>query len=228
MIRAHNLSKKFGFTEALSNVSFTLEQGQFAALLGVNGAGKTTLVRILSTLSRASTGEVQMAGLDAYKKSLQVRRLVGVMSHLSFLYPELTAVENLQFYAAMYRVPHGGQRVNRLLQDVGLAERRFEPVRTFSRGMQQRLALARAVLHQPKILLLDEPFAGLDINATAFLTEMVRDSVKKGVTVLLTTHFVDFALREARRILVLRRGELVLDAETAGLGENQIKGLLKS
>ncbi|MBN1997063.1 heme ABC exporter ATP-binding protein CcmA [candidate division KSB1 bacterium] len=226
MIRTEGLTKNFGFKKALSQVSFKIKEGEYAALLGVNGAGKTTLVRILSTLSRASCGGVWMNGLDVKKNSIKIRKIIGVMSHSSFLYPQLSAEENLIFYADMYRIPDKRHYIAQLLKRVGLWERRYDLVSIFSRGMQQRLSLARAILHQPKILLLDEPFTGLDVHAAGLLTDLINENVKNGITVLLATHDLEYAKNHANRILLLKNGILSQDTAASAISLEQITNKL--
>ncbi len=169
MIEVRHLVKRFGPKTVLRNLDFHVEQGEFVALLGPNGAGKTTFLRILASLSRPALGEVRIAGYRLPDQSAAVRRRLGVVSHLPLLYGELTAEENLRFYGRMYAVDGLEQRIAAVLDLVGLAPRRRDLVRTFSRGMQQRLAIGRAVLHEPEVLLLDEPHTGLDQDACQML-----------------------------------------------------------
>jgi len=222
MIKAQGISKSFGALQALRNLSFEIEKGEFVALLGVNGAGKTTLIRILSALTRPTRGEVFIAGYSFKKNPNKLRSHLGVVSHFTYLYPDLSASENLLFYGKMYGVPDLSNRIKELLERVDLYHRRHDLVRTFSRGMQQRLSLARAILHSPDILLLDEPFTGLDVNATDLLTKLLRNFIGKEVTVLLTTHQIDFALSHAHRVLILRNGVIHKDAPASEMTREQI------
>jgi len=222
MIHVENIAKSFGHNQALQNISFDVSKGEYAAILGVNGAGKTTLVKILSTLSRPSSGIATINGFNLLKKSVDIRSHIGVMTHNSFLYPDLSALENLQFYAQMYGISLK-PGVDELLHVVGLYHRKYDSVRTFSRGMQQRLSLARAVLHKPQILLLDEPFAGLDVKAADMLKNLIRDAIAEDTTVLLTTHDVDFAMHNASRILMLHQGQLMEDSPAKMLSIETVK-----
>ncbi len=222
MIHVENIGKSFGHTRALNAVSFDVSAGEYAAILGVNGAGKTTLVKILSTLSRPSSGGATVCSFDLLKNSVNIRSHIGVMTHHSFLYPDLSALENLQFYARMYGISWK-PRADELLDLVGLYHRRYDPVRTFSRGMQQRLSLARAILHKPQILLLDEPFAGLDVKASGMLKRLIHDAIVEDTTVLLTTHDVDFAVQNASRILMLHQGQLMEDCPAKDLSVETVK-----
>ena len=228
MIRVENVSKSFGGKHALRGVDFRIAEGEYVALLGVNGAGKTTLIKILATLSRPTSGQIAIAGDSLQERPARVRRLIGVMSHQTFLYGDLSADENLRFYARMYGVSDADRRIDELLHQVNLHTRRYDLVRTFSRGMQQRLSLARALLHRPKILLLDEPFAGLDINAAAMLSELLQKSIAEDSTVLITTHDIRFALDRARRILLIKDGRITADEPSSSLSFQGIAELLKS
>jgi heme exporter protein A len=211
MIQALNISKSFGALRALTQVSLKIGQGELTALLGANGAGKTTLLRILATLSKPSSGQITINGMAGDKKANEIRQIIGVVSHHTFLYQELTAAENLLFYGRMYGISDVHQHSLELLKRFDLYKRRNDTVRTFSRGMQQRLALARAILHQPQILLLDEPFTGLDLAGTELLTSFMRDFSGKGITILFTVHDINYALEHAPRVLILQKGKLVLD-----------------
>jgi heme exporter protein A len=169
MIEVRHLVKTFGVKPVLRGLDFNVDPGEFVALLGPNGAGKTTFLRILATLSRPKMGEVRVAGYSLPAQAAAVRQRLGVVSHQPLLYGDLNAEENLQFYARMYALVDFESRVKNVLKMVGLYRRRRDLVREFSRGMQQRLAIARAILHDPQILLFDEPHTGLDQDASAML-----------------------------------------------------------
>ncbi|MGB9776206.1 MAG: heme ABC exporter ATP-binding protein CcmA [Anaerolineae bacterium] len=207
-----NLSKSFGPHIALAGVTLSIGEGEFVTLVGPNGAGKTTLLRILATLLRPTAGTVRIAGLDPAQAGPEVRRRIGFLSHRTLLYEDLTAEQNLRFYARMYGLPDALARIDELLERVGLADRRHDRVRTFSRGMQQRLAVARAVLHRPSVLLLDEPYTGLDPQATEALSALLGELAGEGCTILLTTHDLERGLAAGNRIVVLSRGRVVYDA----------------
>jgi len=226
MISVSGLQKYFGPVKALRGIDFEINAGEYVALLGVNGAGKTTLIRILSTLTKPSVGKVMIAGFDIPKDSNRIREQLGVMSHSTFLYGDLSAEENLLFYGKMYGVAQLRPRIDELLERVSLETRRHDLVRTFSRGMQQRLSLARAILHRPKILLLDEPFTGLDVNAAGMVTELLRQFIIEGITVLLTTHDIDYALQQAQRVLVIRQGLIAAAEASHRMKREQIGQLL--
>ncbi|MBN2356172.1 heme ABC exporter ATP-binding protein CcmA [candidate division KSB1 bacterium] len=227
MIEGKGITKSFGHLHALNDVSFQIKRGEFVALMGANGAGKTTLIRILAGLARASHGSVSVAGYAVDKAADNVRRSIGVVSHHTLLYGDLSAEENLRFYGRMYGVKALAQRIDELLNWVELKHRRFDLVRTFSRGMQQRLALARAILHQPRILLLDEPFTGLDVHARELLTRFIDQFIRQQVTVLLTIHEIDFALMKAQRLLLLQKGRLIVDSQPNKLNRSHVLELLQ-
>jgi len=211
MIQARDLFKSFGPRVALAGVNISVETGEFVTLVGPNGAGKTTLLRILATLTRPTSGAVQIAGLDPARAGSEARRRIGFLSHQTLLYDDLSAEQNLRFYARMYDLDAAAARVDDLLERVGLAARREDLVRTLSRGMHQRLALARSVLHRPQVLLLDEPYTGLDPQAAQALTDLLVELVGEGGTILLTTHNLERGLALGRRVVMLARGRVVCD-----------------
>jgi heme exporter protein A len=190
-----------------------VEPGEFVALLGPNGAGKTTFLRILATLSRPSLGSVKVAGHSLPNESAQVRAKLGVVSHMPLLYPDLTAEENLEFYARMYGIIDFGPRITEVLQMVGLEHRRKDLVRTFSRGMQQRLAIGRAVIHDPEVMLFDEPYTGLDQDASEMLDDVLKSVAAKGRTVVMTSHDLARAEDLATRFDILSRGVITASAK---------------
>ena len=212
MIETRSLTKNFGLQRVLRGVDLAVAPGEFVALMGPNGAGKTTLLRILATLARPSFGQARVAGFPLPAGAGEVRRRLGVVSHHPLLYGDLTAEENLLFYARMYGVRQRAQRLNTVLGQVGLAARRRDLVRTFSRGMQQRLAIARAVLHEPEVMLFDEPYTGLDQDASAMLDGVLRDVAARGRTVLMTTHDLARGLALADRMVILSRGVIAYSA----------------
>jgi heme exporter protein A len=213
MITVKKLVKRFGLKAVLRGVDFDVQPGEFVALLGPNGAGKTTFLRILASLSRPSLGEVRIAGHTLPHEAAQVRARLGVVSHLPLLYDDLTAEENLRFYARMYNISNSPSRITEVLEMVGLETRRRDLVRTFSRGMQQRLTIGRAVLHDPEVVLFDEPYTGLDQDASAMLDEVLKAVASRGRTVVMTSHDLARAEDLATRFDVLSRG--VISASTS-------------
>jgi len=206
MITVQKLVKRFGLKTILRGLDFQVEQGEFVALLGPNGAGKTTFLRILASLSRPSMGSVRIAGYYLPNQAAAVRNRLGVVSHLPLLYGDLTAEENLRFYARMYGVREMEERILEVLDLVGLKHRRRDLVRTFSRGMQQRLAIGRAVLHDPDVMLFDEPHTGLDQDACSMLDSVLREVAARGRTVVMTSHDLARAADLASRFDILSRG----------------------
>lgn len=187
------------------------------ALLGANGSGKTTLLRILAALIKPDTGTVCIGGWDIERDAQQVRRLVGFVTHQPYLYDELTTLENLLFFGRMYAVRRPRERAAELLQRVGLAKRAGERAGALSRGQAQRLALARALLHSPQLLLLDEPDTGLDEEGNELLETLLQEHIERGGTTLFTTHNLERALKLSDRIGMLGSGRVVYQQETGGL-----------
>lgn len=222
MIEVRRLLKRFGPKTVLRNLDFQAAQGEFVALLGPNGAGKTTFLRILSSLSRATLGEVKIAGHLLPRQSAEVRQRLGVVSHLPLLYGDLTAEENLRFYGRLYSIPALDQRISSVLEQVGLLNRRKDLVRTFSRGMQQRLAIGRAVLHDPEVLLLDEPHTGLDQDACEMLDGALRQVAARGRTVVMTSHDLSRAQDLASRFDVLSRGRIQASVAVSALPQDGV------
>ncbi len=209
MIETRSLKKSFGLRPVLRGVDLAVAPGECLALLGPNGAGKTTLLRILATLSKPTAGLVRVAGLPLPAAAGEVRRRLGVVAHHPLLYSDLTAAENLDFYARLYGLRDYGGRVAAVLEQVGLAARRHDLVRTFSRGMQQRLAIGRALLHNPAVMMFDEPYTGLDPQAAEMLDQVLAEARRAGRTILLTTHDLARALTLADRVAILARGMIV-------------------
>ncbi len=212
MIRVKNLVKSFGPVMALRGVNLAVAEGEFVTIVGPNGAGKTTLLRILATLSRPTMGQVIVGGHELPIHATQARRQIGLVSHQTLLYGDLSAEENLAFYGRLYQVSELEPRVAEVLDMVGLAHRRRDLARTFSRGMQQRLAIARAVLHRPSLMLLDEPYTGLDQDAAARLERVMSSVGTEGRTVLMTTHDLERGLAVSDRVVILAKGRVAYQA----------------
>lgn len=207
-IEARGVRKHFGHSVALRGVSLTVPRGQFLTLFGPNGAGKTTLVRILATLARPNDGQVRLFGHEVASSGAALRRRIGVVSHRSFLYGALTARQNLTFYARMFDVADPDHRVTEILETMGLAHRAHDPVGGFSRGLEQRCAIARALLHDPDLLLFDEPFTGLDPEAADRLLELLHSLHDSQRTVLLTSHDLGRGAEMADQVAILAAGRL--------------------
>ncbi len=222
MITVKKLVKRFGLKTVLRGLDFEVQEGEFVALLGPNGAGKTTFLRVLGSLSRPTMGEVRVAGFRLPIQAAAVRRSLGVVSHLPLLYGDLTAEENLQFYGRMYGVIDLHQRIDENLELVGLGSRRRDLVRTFSRGMQQRLAIGRAILHDPEVLLFDEPHTGLDQDACDMLDGLLRKVASQGRTVVMTSHDLARVEDLASRFDVLSRGVISATTRRAEMGKSNL------
>ncbi len=211
------LKKTYNLKPILREIDIVLDQGECMALLGANGAGKTTLLRILACLTKPTAGTVRIGGLDIGQEAQQVRLLVGFVGHQPNLYDELTVIENLLFFGRMYAVKKARERVAALLQRVGLAQRSSERVGTLSRGQLQRLTLARSLLHSPRLLLLDEPDAGLDDEGIELLEELIREHAEQGGTTLFTTHNFERAVTFSDQVCMLREGRVVYQQATTDL-----------
>jgi len=227
MISVRKLVKRFGMKTVLRGLDFEVQPGEFVALLGPNGAGKTTFLRILASLSRPTLGAVSVDGYRLPDQGAAVRARLGVVSHLPLLYGDLTAEENLRFFGRMYGVSNIDRRITEVLEMVGLDSRRRDLVRTFSRGMQQRLAIGRAVFHDPDVMLFDEPYTGLDQDASAMLDDVLRSVAAKGCTVVMTSHDLMRAEELATRFDVLSRGVMVASATRKQLGKSNLLTLYK-
>jgi heme exporter protein A len=208
-VRLEGVSKLYGRQRALSGVSVELRRGRLTVLLGPNGAGKSTLVGVLSTLVRPTAGRVVIGDLHEPRA---VRAAIGLLAHDALVYPELTAVENLRFWGRLYDVAELEARASALLDEVGLdAGARTRPARTYSRGMLQRLSLARALLPAPALLLLDEPFTGLDRSGQAALARALTRAKAEGRIVLVVSHDLEAVGGLAEHLIILRNGKVILD-----------------
>jgi heme exporter protein A len=207
-IVAEGLRREFGGIPVLAGIDLTVDAGELVVLLGANGAGKTTLLRVLATLLRPSGGTLRLFGEDASQRPPAARRRVGHVGHESACYPDLTGRENLRFYAELHGVPDPESRITELLRWAGLEEAARRAVRVYSRGMVQRLALARALLHGPELLLLDEPFSGLDPSASARLQSLLAELRRSGHAIVLSTHDVERVAAIATRVAILHRGRI--------------------
>lgn len=203
------VAKRFGSTLGLQGVSMRVRRGDFVILLGRNGAGKSSLLRVLAQLIRPNSGEVKVFGVDIRHKPESIREKIGFVAHNTLLYLHLTARENLRFYAKLYEINGAEREVQSSLREAGLEFNADRPVRGFSRGMQQRLAIARATLHQPELLLLDEPFSGLDLEAVELLSERLQQWVAAGRTIIMATHALEQGLQNVTRWVLLEKGQIV-------------------
>lgn len=211
-IEVEGLAKSFGNHQALRGVDLRVGEGEQLVIFGPNGAGKTTLIRLLSTLSRPSAGTVRVDGKDTRREAVQIRRLIGLVSHETFLYDDLTIYENLEFYGKMYDVPNLEQQIHGVVTRLQLDSRLHDRVGTLSRGMQQRVSIARAVIHNPSILLLDEPEVGLDPQAIVMMRDIFYSLNFENRTVVLTSHNLKQGIELGNRVAILNKGRIVYQA----------------
>jgi heme exporter protein A len=225
LVVAAGLTRRFGAATALDGVDLTVFRGEPLALYGVNGAGKTTLLRLLSGALRPTAGALSIEGVDPRTSPAAARARIGLLSHRTLLYEDLSAADNLVFFAQLHGLPEPRARAAEALLNVGLAERAGEPVRGFSRGMQQRVALARALLHEPSLLLLDEPSSGLDANASARLRQALFLAGSRGATWIMATHDVELGLALCPRWLALRHGRVIDGGTSEGADAERARSL---
>ncbi|MEG1167263.1 ABC transporter ATP-binding protein [Gordonibacter sp.] len=226
-IETKKLSKVFGNRRAVDKVSIEVPQGAFLSIFGPNGAGKTTLLRVLSTLARATDGSAKLMGIDIKEEPDKVRDHIGLISHNAMLYPDLTAEQNLLIYARLYGVVDPEARVLELLEAVELKHRRLDVVRTFSRGMTQRLSIARALVHDPDVVFLDEPYSGLDPHAVEIFDGLI-DAQRADRTFVMVSHDLQKGFDMCTHALVLAKGKVVaFDAKDA-LDFNEFTALYRS
>jgi heme exporter protein A len=218
-LRISHLTKRFGTFRAVSDLTLQIEEGQFVSLFGPNGAGKTTLLKLVAGLLKPSSGTISLR----FNGSGPERRNVGYVSHQSLLYQEMTGIENLLFYSRLYGVARPRERSRRVLARMGLSGAGEQLVREYSRGMKQRLTLGRALLHEPSLLLLDEPYVGLDQQGNRLLTGILRGLKDGAHTVLLVTHNLSEGLELCDRVLIQHRGSLVYDRASDGLGRREVE-----
>ncbi len=211
IIEVGRLSRRFGRIVALDDMSLQIREGEFLTVFGPNGAGKTTLIGILSSLIKATSGEILFRGKSVRENANRLRHSIGVIGHQSLLYGQLTAGENLQFYGRMYGVDRLDERVEEVLAEVNLQHRANDLTRTFSRGMMQRLAIARAMIHKPSIYLLDEPYSGLDQHSGDKLRDMLSGLKTQRKTILMTTHNLERGFELSDRSVIIVKGAVEYD-----------------
>ena len=211
LITVEQLDKTFGARWALRGVNFTIQQSEIVALVGPNGAGKTTLLRIVGTLMRPNSGRVHIGKIPLANHANAARGALGFVGHQTFMYDDLTAMENLMFYARLYDIQNPALRVREVAQRVGIENRLPDLARTLSRGLQQRLTIARMLLHQPAVLLLDEPYTGLDKTAADLLDQVMLESKREGRCVLFSTHDLERGLAICDRAIIMSGGRLAHD-----------------
>ncbi len=215
------VTKDYGDIAALKGIDLSIDAGDFLSLFGPNGAGKTTLMKILCGLTRPTNGSASVAGADVGDP--EVRQKVGVISHKSFIYENLTAKENIVFYAELYCVEDPRKRADALLEMVELSERGDDLAHTFSRGMMQRLSIARALVADPDFVFLDEPFTGLDQHSTELFKGLLKNLHGKRKTMIMVSHNIDIGIEIGTRAVILRKGEKVFDTTTDGVSADEFK-----
>ena len=222
-IAARGLNKKFGYKTALRNVDIFLKEGDSLALFGPNGAGKSTLIQVLCSLLQPTSGSVRIAGYEARRDREALHQIIGLIAHQTFLYPYLTAYENLKFYGAMYGVARLNDRITEVLDLVGLGDYRNDAVQNFSRGMQQRLSIGRAIIHDPMILFLDEPFTGLDQQGSEDFLKLILQFRDQGKTVIMASHHLQLGLELCERAAILKSGKIVYLQNVAHISKYDFK-----
>lgn len=226
-VEAHGLTKRFGERVALDAADIAVPSGAFLSIFGPNGAGKTTFLRMLATLSRPTAGSLAMLGIDALENPDALRPRIGLISHRSMLYGDLSAAENLAFFSALYAEKPDYHRVDELLRMVELDHRRNDQVRTFSRGMLQRLAIARALINDPDIVLLDEPYSGLDPHAVELTDELI-ERIRPGRTCIMVSHDLEKGFSMCTHALILAAGKVVVLCERAAVDAEAFKKLYRA
>ncbi|MCB4203385.1 ABC transporter ATP-binding protein [Deferribacterales bacterium Es71-Z0220] len=224
-IKLDNVKKSYGHIDALKGVSFSLEKGDFLSIFGPNGAGKSTLLKILSAQTRPTKGKVYFSGIDLTKQPDEFRKTFGVISHLPFLYENLSAFDNLKFYAKIYGVDNIEVKVEEILKKVELLNRKNDYVRGYSRGMLQRLSIARALIHDPEIILLDEPYTGLDQHASYILTNILREQFKNKKTIIMVTHNLSRGYDLGSKIAIMKKGEIALFEKKENIPESEFEDI---
>jgi len=217
VISVNSLGKAFGARLVLNNIDLEVARTQSACICGVNGAGKSTLLRIIAGLVQPDQGSVQLCGYNIRKEPEKAKPRLGMVAHNSMVYPNLTVFENLSFFASLYGVKNGAARIEELLEEIGLFSYRYDKAGILSHGLLQRLAIARALVHNPAVLLADEPFTGLDAEARQHLVTILAGFTDNGGTVVMTTHDIANSIQYCDRVMVLDRTRLIFDAMTCDI-----------
>ncbi len=222
VIAADKLGKAYDDRRVLRDITFDIAPGSFVALLGANGAGKSTLLRVIASLIPATSGDLKLFGESIGDNASKLRARIGMIGHQPILYRDLTVMENLVFFGRLYDVPHPKLRAAQLLEQLRMSHRAADPVGTLSRGMTQRVAIARSLMHDPALLLADEPFAGLDAPSTRDLEQLLAQLHEQGRTIILSNHDIAQSLKLAQRAIVLRGGRIVIDQAAASLDSEDV------
>jgi heme exporter protein A len=222
-IEIQGLTKSYGTQTVLRGINLKISLGETLVILGPNGAGKTTLIKILATIMKPSSGQVRINGLSLSKNTEELQHKIGVVTHQTYLYSNLTVYENLEFYCRMYDVPRRKDRINEIVNTVGMSSRLHDKIRTLSRGMQQRVSIARSLLHKPSIMLLDEPETGLDQEAITLLWKELQTDSERKLAVVFVTHNLERGLEQGNRLLILNKGNIVFDTLCSELDLSNLK-----
>ena len=227
-IKIDTLSKSFGFKKVLDGINLQFEKGDFVTLFGPNGAGKTTLIRILSTILKSDEGNISISDYDIKKNVSDIRKIIGLLSHENFLYQNLTVAENLKFFAKLYNVKNSEESISYKLNKIGIYSKRNELIRNLSSGMKQRVSIVRSLVHDPEIILLDEPFVGLDIEGSEYLLELFGEFKKENKTALVTTHDLRLGLHECTKVVVINKGQIRFNEIIENVDVNSFESTYKS
>jgi heme exporter protein A len=227
LLNLESVSKRFGFRNILNNINFSLDTGEFVMLIGNNGAGKSTLLRIISSLMKPSNGEITFRGTNQKDNLLEWLQIMGSITHENRLYADLNSIDNLRLYGTLYGVEELNSKIDAVLAKIDLSHVAQLPVRNFSSGMTKRLMIGRLMLCKPEILILDEPYTGLDQNSFRWFQEYLREFHQQGGTVLMVTHQIELGLELATRVLVLHRQNIKHDISSAGLSVERCSALLE-
>ncbi|MBN1806185.1 MAG: heme ABC exporter ATP-binding protein CcmA [Sedimentisphaerales bacterium] len=217
VIIVKSVSKAFDTRRVLKDITINIDTAQAVLVCGINGAGKTTLLRIMAGLLQPDHGSVEICRYNIRKEPEKAKSKFGMISHKSMVYPDLTVLENLSFFANLYGVKDSDTHITNLLRDLGLSSYRYDKAGVLSRGLLQRLAIARAIIHRPAVLLADEPFTGLDDEACRHLINSLNEFKKNGGTIVMTTHDMDIGLQCCNRVVVLDNSNLIFDAENSDI-----------
>ena len=209
IVLLEKVEKWFGQNIGLQDISIKVDKGEFLILLGRNGAGKSTLLRILTRLSKPNSGRVQVCGMNIQHEPEHIQKKIGFVGHHTLLYAHLTARENLHFYAKLYELKNSKEQIKTALKNAALEFNADRPVRGFSRGMQQRLAIARATLHHPELILLDEPYTGLDLESAELLSDQIQQWLTEGRTIIMATHDLEQYFGDVSKWVLLDKGQIV-------------------
>jgi heme exporter protein A len=223
LIKLEKVTKKYSHIEAIKELSFSLKKGEFLSIFGANGAGKSTLLKILSAQTKTTKGDIFFNGINIKDLPNDFRQNFGIISHQPFLYENLSAFENLKFYAKLYSVENITEEVNRILKKVELYKRKADLVRGYSRGMLQRLSIARALIHNPDIILLDEPYTGLDQHASYLLSNILQEQFENNKTIIMVTHNLQRGYQLSSKLAIMKKGRFVFFGNKTEIEENNLE-----